>query len=215
MTAIWGLLGIGVGLAAFAAILLGRNLTHSLTAAQVFVVALLLWLPMSGVGTVAWLLGIGALAVLGLLQVFGWMLVDVDRDHLPPTEPATRVARGLAFALLGGAIALLGILAADELTSIDGGSAARPGPALSAAVGVGSGAVGVERGASMRSDADGPDSQAGAAADVAVADMASGDAAAIGAQLFGSLQPLVLLLGLAIAAALLSTLLLLRDDESA
>lgn len=215
MTAIWGFLGIGVGLAAFAAILLGRNLTHSLTAAQVFVVALLLWLSMSGVGAVAWLLGIGALAVLGLLQVFGWMLVDVDRDHLPPTEPATRVARGLAFALLGGAIALLGILAADELTSIDGGSAARPGSALSAADGVASGAVGVERGASIRSDADGPDSQAGALADVAAADLAPGDAAAIGAQLFGSLQPLVLLLGLAIAAALLSTLLLLRDDENA
>jgi hypothetical protein len=49
-----------------------------------------------------------------MIQLFGWMLVDVDRDHLPPTDRATWLARSLAFFLLGGGLVLLAALALER-----------------------------------------------------------------------------------------------------
>jgi hypothetical protein len=109
------LVGLAAWLAAFAAIVLGRNLTRSLSAAYVFLAGLIVALALVGSGYGAWVLVIGAGATLALVQVFGWMLVDVDQDHLPPTESGTIVARGLAFLVLAAASAALVFFAREEL----------------------------------------------------------------------------------------------------
>lgn len=96
-------------LAAFASVVLGRNLTRSIFAAGVSLAALGIVLVEAGGGYPVWLALAGATLALVLVQLFGWMLVDVDRDHLPPTEGPTALARGLAFLLLAGGIAVLGI----------------------------------------------------------------------------------------------------------
>ena len=101
-------IGLVVALAsAFAAIVLGRNLTRSLVAGTVFVAALGFSLLVSGAGVLSLVIVILAALMLSLLQIFGWMLVDVDRDHLPPTDRPTWIARSLAFLLFGGGLFLL------------------------------------------------------------------------------------------------------------
>jgi len=92
---------------AFAAIVLGRNWTRSVAAGFLSLTALGFALLLSGAGFLGLVLVIASALMLGVLQVFGWMLVDVDRDHLPPTDRPTSLARGLAFLLLAGALALL------------------------------------------------------------------------------------------------------------
>jgi len=137
--AVWipALVGLAAWLAAFAAIVLGRNLTRSLSAAYVFLVGLVLALVLTGSGHGAWVLGIGAGATLALVQVFGWMLVDVDQDHLPPTESGTVMARGLAFLVLAAASAALVFFAREELALAgDVGTGSRTG------AGTGTGAAG-------------------------------------------------------------------------
>jgi len=156
-----GLLSFSLAMA-FLAVALGRNLTRSLTAGYVFLATLAGVMVLAGAGVLAWVLAIVATVALAMLQVFGWMLVDVDRDHLPPTEGATRVARGIAFLLLGGGMATLAVGSRGELVGAPG-----PIPVVSIAE--------------------------------------------IGAALFGALPAEAMLLGLAIAASLLTTLLLLRD----
>jgi NADH:ubiquinone oxidoreductase subunit 6 (subunit J) len=156
-----GLLAFSLAMA-FLAVALGRNLTRSLTAGYVFLATLAGVLVLAGAGGLAWVVAIVAAVALAMLQVFGWMLVDVDRDHLPPTEATTRVARGLAFLLLGGGLAALAFWARGELVA-----APEQMPAVSIAE--------------------------------------------IGAALFGALPAEATLLGLAVAASLLTTLLLLRD----
>jgi hypothetical protein len=42
------------------------------------------------------------------------MLVDVERDHLPPTDRPTWVARSLAFLLLGAGLMLFVMVALDR-----------------------------------------------------------------------------------------------------
>jgi len=104
--------GLFVTLAsAFAAIATGRNLTHSLVAGTVFVAALGFTLLVAGAGVFSLVVVILAALVLILLQIFGWMLVDVDRDHLPPTDRPTRIARSLAFLIFGGGLFFLGATA--------------------------------------------------------------------------------------------------------
>lgn len=99
-------LGVAL-LAAFAAVLLGRSLTGSIGAAIVSLLALTIALLALGAGFVALItISCGALG-LAAIQLYGWMLVDIDRDHLPPTDAATRLARSLAFLLLGGGLGLL------------------------------------------------------------------------------------------------------------
>jgi hypothetical protein len=103
-------LGIGLALAlssAFAAIVLGRNLTRSLVAGSIFIAALGFALLMAGAGFLSLAVVVLGGLMLVTIQVFGWMLVDVDRDHLPPTDRPTWIARSLAFLLFGGGLLLL------------------------------------------------------------------------------------------------------------
>ncbi|MBJ19064.1 MAG: hypothetical protein GY910_09410 [bacterium] len=101
-------LGLGVALlAAFASIVTGRHLTRSIVAGAISLAGLALALTSSGAGFVGFfVLTVGA-SVLATIQLFGWMLVDVDRDHLPPTDRVTAIARGIAFLLLGAGLVLL------------------------------------------------------------------------------------------------------------
>ncbi len=101
------LLSIVALVAALAAIGLGRNLTRSIAASTVSVAILEFVLIGAGVGYLSLAIVIPGALVLALIQVFGWMLVDIDRDHLPPTDRATALARSLAFLLVGGGLAVL------------------------------------------------------------------------------------------------------------
>jgi len=106
----WTALCIGLALAlasALGAIVLGRNLTRSLLAGTIFVAALGFVLLLAGAGFLALVIAVLGALMLATLQVIGWMLVDVDRDHLPPTDRPTWVARSLAFVLFGGGLLLL------------------------------------------------------------------------------------------------------------
>ena len=156
-------LGVLAWLLAGAAVVLGGNLTRSVLIGYAFVGCLCLTLLVAGAGFLAVVVSIAATIGLASIQVFGWMLVDVDRDHLAPTDSPTWVARALAFALLGGGLIVLVAVIAPELVS------------RNPVVGMG--------------------------------------AAELGGVLFGPLGGAALLLGLAIAASLLATMLLLRDDE--
>lgn len=101
-------IGLAVALAsAFGAIVLGRNLTRSLAAGTVFTAALGFSLLVVGAGFQAVVVVIVVALMLVTIQIFGWMLVDVDRDHLAPTDRPTRIARSLAFLLLAGGLFLL------------------------------------------------------------------------------------------------------------
>ena len=93
--------------AALAAVVLGRNLTRSIAATGIAMLALALGLLGAGHGFAGLCVLVVASLQLLLIQLFGWMLVDVDQDHVPPTDGATRFARSLAFVLLGGGLGLL------------------------------------------------------------------------------------------------------------
>jgi NADH:ubiquinone oxidoreductase subunit 6 (subunit J) len=99
---------------AFAAIVLGRNLTRSIVAASGSLGGLGFALLVSGAGLLGLVLVVVAALTLGIVQIFGWMLVDVDRDHLPPTDRPTWIARSLAFLLIGGGLVLLIAFAAQR-----------------------------------------------------------------------------------------------------
>ncbi len=145
MGEIWirALVGLAAWLAALSAIVLGRNLTRSLSAAYVFLAGLIVVLTLSGSGYGGWILVIGAGGTLALVQVFGWMLVDVDQDHLPRTESGTITARGLAFLVLAAASAALVYFAREELALDDTGVGA--GIGTGGATSVGTSAVEVGR----------------------------------------------------------------------
>jgi hypothetical protein len=150
-------------LLAVAAIVLGRNLTRSVMIGYAFVGCLCIVLLVAGAGFLAVIVGIGSAIGLASIQAIGWMLVDVDRDHLAPTDASTWIARALAFAMLGAGLVLLALEIGPEL---DTGHVFAPA-----------------------------------------------ESALLGRALFGPLGGAAVLLGLAIAAALLATMLLLRDDE--
>ena len=156
-------LGLVTWLLAGASILLGGNLTRSVMIGYAFVGCLCLALLVAGAGFLAVVVSIVSAIGLASIQVFGWMLVDVDRDHLAATDAPTWIARLLAFVLLGGGLMVLVLAIAPELTMQHGA-------------------------ASMNS-------------------------AALGRVFFGELGGAAVLLGLAIAAALLATMVLLRDDD--
>jgi NADH:ubiquinone oxidoreductase subunit 6 (subunit J) len=61
----------------------------------------------AGAGFVGLVVVILATLWLGVIQLYGWMLVDVDRDHLSATDRPTSLARAIAFLLLAGGLALL------------------------------------------------------------------------------------------------------------
>ena len=100
-------LGIA-SIAAFMSVVLGRNLTRSVAAAVVSVAALAFALVQAEGGYAAIFALTVAALVLSILQLFGWMLVDVDRDHLPSTDRGTWLARSLAFVLVGAGLVQLG-----------------------------------------------------------------------------------------------------------
>lgn len=104
--------GLSIGLlmaltSAFAAIALGRNLTRSIVCGYAFLAAMGFTLLVAGAGFLSLVVAIAGGLMLGTLQLYGWMLVDVDWDHLPPTDRPTWVARGIAFVLVGGGLLLL------------------------------------------------------------------------------------------------------------
>ncbi len=156
-------LGLIAWMLASAAILMGGNLTRSVMIGYAFIGCLCVTLLVAGAGFLAIVVSIVSAIGLASIQVFGWMLVDVDRDHLTPTDVPTWIARSLAFVLLGGGLFILAISIASEL------SIQHP--------------------------------------------TASTTSKALGQVLFGPLGGVAVLLGLAIAAALLATMLLLRDSE--
>lgn len=179
------LLGLAC-VAALASVVVGRNLTRSVFAAGAACVALGAALIGAEAGYPAYFALAGASLALALIQLFGWMLVDVDRDHLPPTDRVTWLARSLAFVLLGGGIALLGLGLSQEIdpTSVPGAGA----DALETLVS-GAGVPALEA-------------------------LAAGDArtAGIGDRFFGPLREGAALVGLLLAATLLASLMLLRDE---
>lgn len=150
MGEVWirALVGLAAWLAALAAIVLGRNLTRSLSAAYVFLAGLIVVLALSGSGYGGWVLVIGAGGTLALVQVFGWMLVDVDQDHLPPTESATITARGLAFLVLAVASTALVYFAREEL-ALDTSAGAGIGTAAGTSAGTATGTSAVEVGRAL------------------------------------------------------------------
>jgi len=114
-------LAMGVAwLLALVSVAVGRNLTRSIAAAvgSLVTLALVFFTTLSrmptglalssGVGLGSFVALVVATLVLMLVQLFGWMLVDVDRDHLPATDRGTRLARSLAFLVVGGGLVLLG-----------------------------------------------------------------------------------------------------------
>ncbi len=105
--------------AALASVVLGRNLTRSIFAAGTSLAAIGLALIQSGGGYPAWFALAGAVLALALVQLFGWMLVDVERDHLPPTDGFTALARGVSFLLLAVGLVLLGFGLFDAGLSTD------------------------------------------------------------------------------------------------
>jgi len=169
------LLGAALG-CAFFAIAAGRNLNRALVASMAFVALLGAALWQAGVGFVAFATTILVATAILTVQLFGWMLVDVDRDHVPVTDRGTALARGLAFALVA---LVLGLLASALVE-------------------------------------DGALSGAGARTTLGASDSSGSPAVeALGVLLFGEWSERTALLGFAMAAGLLSALLLLRDDGRA
>lgn len=168
-------LAVGLGLAfvaAFASVVLGRNLTRSIFAAVLVLGLLAVVFVATGEGYAALFAVMLAGLALATIQLFGWMLVDVDRDHLPATDRGTWVARSLAFVLLGGGLVLLALALLDEGSLVPTlGTSAPQAPAES---------------------------------------MAS--TAELGRRFFGPWRDLATLCGLTIAAGLVASLMLLRDE---
>jgi len=109
------ILGLCLALvSAFASVVLGRNLARSITAGMVAFAGLSIALVSANAGFVGLVAMTIALLMLATIQLFGWMLVDVERDHLPPTDRATWLARSLAFLLLGAGLMLLAMAALDR-----------------------------------------------------------------------------------------------------
>ena len=152
-------------LCAFLAIVLGRNLTRSVVAGFAMIASLAFGLLIAHGGFFALFVVALAALMLAAIQLFGWMLVDVDRDHLAKMDLGTAFARSLAFVVFGVALGLLGsfLWTGGELRMESG---------------------------SLRSV----------------------DPRAVGLVLFGEMGELVAVVGFAIAGALLSSILLLRDD---
>lgn len=111
--------GISIGLvlligSALMAVVLGRNLTRSLAASLLAITGLVIAMLSAGAGFLALFVATVAALLLMTIQLFGWMLVDVDRDHLPETDRMTWIARSLAFLLLGGGLVLLILAIGDQ-----------------------------------------------------------------------------------------------------
>lgn len=154
---------------AFVAVVFGQVLSRAVIAGHVAVAALGLAGLAAGGGLTALALVVFGLLWLALLQLIGWMLVDVDHDHLPALRARTLLARGLALALFAfGQLAFL-------RTALRRSAFGRPGESTAP--------IPLE-----------PD--------------------ALGAFFIGRGSEVAVVLGLLLAASLLTALRLLRDEES-
>lgn len=155
---------------ALAAILLGQVLTRSVLAGHAAMAGLGLACLAAGGGVLALCFVLFGLVWLVILQLFGWMLVDVDRDHLPAPAWRTTAARLAALATFAAGLGLLlrRALRSGQLDAV-----------------VPAGGVGL-----------------------------SIDPTALGGLFIGAGNELALLLGLLLAAGLLTALVLLRDEGS-
>lgn len=155
---------------ALAAVVLGQVLTRSVLAGHAAMAALGLACLAAGGGVLALCFVLFGLVWLAILQLFGWMLVDVDRDHLPAPAWRTTAARLAALAFFAAGLCLLGRRALRS-----GQLEARLAP----------GEPGVEI-----------------------------DPTALGGLFIGAGSELALLVGILLAAGLLTALWLLRDEGS-
>jgi len=155
---------------ALAAVVLGQVLTRSVLAGHAAMAGLGLACLAAGGGVLALCFVLFGLVWLVILQLFGWMLVDVDRDHLPAPAGRTITARLAALATVAAGLALL---ARRALRSGQLDAVIAPG-----------------------------------GAGVAI------DPTALGGFFIGAGSELALLLGLLLAAGLLTALGLLRDEGS-
>lgn len=98
-----GALGFGL-LAALMAVVQGQVLSRAVLAGAAAMSALGLALLAAGGGVLALCFVLVALVWLAVLQLFGWMLVDVDHDHLPGLSWRTTGARVAALAVFAAAL---------------------------------------------------------------------------------------------------------------
>lgn len=153
---------------ALLAVVLGQVLTRSVLAGHAAMAALGLAFLAAGGGVLALCFVLFGLVWLAILQLFGWMLVDVDRDHLAAPAWRTVAARLAALAVFGAGLAHIGRRALSS-GQLDGRLA--------------------------------PGEQS-----VAI------DPTALGGLFLGAGSELALLVGLLLAAGLLTALWLLRDE---
>lgn len=169
MSLVVGLLASGLA-AALAAIVFAPVLSRAVLAAVTAMTLLSLACLAAGGGVVALCFVVIGLVWIAILQLFGWMLVDVDHDHLPRLARRTVLARSALLVLLGGGLAWCVRAAIRE-------------EALAPVRAIGAGPIGF-------------------------------DPAALGALFIGRDGDLAPLLGLLLAAGLLTALGLLRDEGS-
>ncbi len=108
MTALIAVAVVGALVFAVLAVLVGEVLTRSVVAASASLAAFGLACLAAGGSVVALCLVIAGLLALAIVQLFGWMLVDVDHDHLQRLSLKTASARALALAVFGAGLVLLG-----------------------------------------------------------------------------------------------------------
>lgn len=154
---------------ALVAVVFGQVLTRSVVAGYAAIAAFGLAALGAGAGVLAQSFVIVGLLSFAILQLLGWMLVDVDHDHLPPPALRTLAARLLALAVVAAALVALlrTALRRGELGSVPGIAAAP--------------------------NAFDPD--------------------ALGSFFIGPGSEVAIVLGLLLAAALLTALWLLRDED--
>lgn len=104
---------------AFVAVIFGQVLTRSVVASYAAIAAFGFAGLAAGGGVVALCLVIIGLLSFAILQLFGWMLVDVDHDHLPAPSPRRTGLQAIALAIFAAGLALLGrrALRAGELVA--------------------------------------------------------------------------------------------------
>lgn len=102
-----GALAVGL-VCALVAVVQGQVLTRAVLAGAAAMVAFGLALLAAGAGVLALCFVLFALVWLAVLQLFGWMLVDVDHDHLPGLSWRTTGARVAALSAIGAALVALG-----------------------------------------------------------------------------------------------------------
>lgn len=114
-------LALGVALAsALVAIVFGQVLTRSVVAGYAAIAAFGLAGLAAGGGVVALCVVIIGLLTFAILQLFGWMLVDVDHDHLPAPSARRVGAQLLALSTFAAGLVWLGrrALRAGELAAL-------------------------------------------------------------------------------------------------